>query len=75
MNEYSLIAGLFGVLGLACGALLHYIFMSYPALRREKKKYDELVGEMLRMKKQGFVPQFDIEQEREIDLSKEVPEY
>lgn len=57
--------------GLAIGAYLNYLVETKPLIKRRSADFDMLY----RMKKQGFVPQFDIEQRTEHDPSQEVVEY
>jgi len=57
--------------GLASGVILHYIVEYKPLLT----KYADLVQTMIRMKKQGFVPQFEFEQPKPIDVSEGVVEF
>lgn len=57
--------------GLVFGALLHYLVEYKPLLQ----KHDKLIETLTGMKKQGFVPQFAIEQAVELDPSTDVVEY
>ena len=60
---YCAAAFMFGVVA---GLYLHYLTEYKPL----KEKYHLLVDTMVGMKKQGFVPQFEIEQQKNIDLTK-----
>jgi len=60
-------SSLFGVIG---GMLLHYWGEYKPLL----KKHDKLIHTLTYMKKQGFVPHYDIKQVREQDLADGVDE-
>ena len=57
--------------GIVAGLMLHY-FVEYKTLFN---KYVELVNLLAAMKRQGFVPQFEIEQYKSQDLSKGIVEY
>ncbi len=65
----GLIVGFFGF-GMCAGMVLHYMG-EYRSLRDD---YRELVHTLTFMKKQGFVPQFDIEQPTETDPSTGIDE-
>lgn len=58
-------------LGLVSGVILEY-FVDHRPL---KQRYHTLVQQLVNLKKQGFVPQYEVEQEREVDLSEDVTEY
>ncbi len=62
--------GTFG-LGLVAGQVLHYLTETRPLWQR----YNTLVEHMLKMRKQGFVPQFELEQSKTPDLSEDIVEY
>tara|TARA_R110002020_G_scaffold121916_3_gene277049 strand:+ start:36907 stop:37122 length:216 start_codon:yes stop_codon:yes gene_type:complete len=51
--------------GLVVGLYLHYIIEYKPLLERYIKLSDIVVG----MKRQGFVPMFEVEQPKEVDLT------
>jgi hypothetical protein len=51
--------------GLVAGLITHYLLEYRPLYR----KHIELIDVVVSMKKQGFVPQFAIEQKKEIDLT------
>lgn len=58
--------------GVVAGLWIHYL-LEYKPLRRQ---YTELVDAVLRMKKQGFVPQWDLDNTpKEHDPSKGIVEY
>lgn len=57
----------FGIIG---GILLHYWVDHRPLLT----KYHELIHTLTHMKKQGFVPMYEIEQPEVIDVSKDIRE-
>lgn len=56
--------------GLVGGCVLHYYVEHKPLL----EDYRNLIQTVVKMKKQGFVPQFDIEQVKEVDLTKGIDE-
>jgi hypothetical protein len=56
--------------GVVAGLYLHYLTEYKPLAR----KYYALVETVVGMKKQGFVPQFEIEQPKPIDLTKGMSE-
>tara|TARA_R110002167_G_C12248595_1_gene611686 strand:- start:131 stop:364 length:234 start_codon:yes stop_codon:yes gene_type:complete len=59
-------------IGLAVGMYLHYISYHKPFLEayyRISANNMELVKQMVAMKKQGFVPQFELEQPKKVDLT------
>lgn len=57
--------------GLAIGAYLNYFIETKPL----QERFDALVETMTGMKKQGFVPQFDIQQPLPEDPAREITEY
>lgn len=59
------------LVGLVAGMMLHYIIEYKPLAL----KHNDLINTMVGMKKQGFVPQFSIEQIRPLDISEGVTEY
>lgn len=56
--------------GLCLGMLLHY-YVEHKPLR---DSYEKLVDTMTHMKRQGFVPQFEIENPKEYDPSEGIIE-
>lgn len=57
--------------GVVIGVGIHY-FIAYKPLQED---YRTVVDRMYRMKRQGFVPQYDIEHPESQDLSEEIREY
>ncbi len=57
--------------GLVLGMTLNYFIETKPLL----KEYKDLVKIMYNMKKQGFVPQFEIKQKKPLNPASEVVEY
>lgn len=57
--------------GVLAGLLLNHFSSTAPV----REKNDELIAQMIRMKKQGFVPQFEIEQAAPLDPSDDIREY
>jgi len=66
---YGILTGAFGS-GVVAGILLHY----YTEHRPLRDSYEKLVHTMTHMKRQGFVPQFEIEHPRENDPSNGINE-
>lgn len=58
-------------IGLVSGMILEYLVDHRPL----KQRYYTLVKQLMNLKKQGFVPNYEFEQEREQDLSEEITEY
>ena len=56
--------------GIVIGMLLHY----YGDHRPLETRYEKLVHTLTHMKKQGFVPMFEVEQEKQYDPSEGVDE-
>lgn len=69
------IAVTFLLLGLVLGMILHYIVEYRPLLHLFTNRQTEYFDMLYRMKRQGFVPQFDIEQKKHIDLTDGVIEF
>lgn len=61
--------------GLVFGLFLHYIIEYKPLLDLHMERQADSFDMLYRMKRQGFVPQFDIEQARAPDLTDGVVEY
>ncbi len=59
------------LLGLVLGLNLNYLIETKPLLR----EYKDLVEIMYNMKKQGFVPQFEIQQKKPLNPASDVVEY
>lgn len=57
------------LVGLAIGCLVGGVLFYYVDFKPLRSDYHELVRTLTNMKKQGFVPQYDIEQRKEIDHS------
>lgn len=57
--------------GLAFGAYANYLIETRPLLQA----YDELVDRMYRMKRQGFVPNYEVDNTPEFDPSQDIVEY
>lgn len=69
--ETLAVQGAFFLGGLALGMYFNYIVETKPLLR----DYRDLITIIYKMKRQGFVPQFDIRQRKPIDPAKDVVEY
>jgi hypothetical protein len=65
------IAALAFLSGVVVGIVLHYLTEYKPLTA----KYDNLIQTMVGMKKQGFVPQFEFEQAKSVDVAEGVIEY
>ena len=57
--------------GLVLGFILCYVYVHEPLF----KAYTSLVGKMYLMKRRGFVPQFEVQQKKTFDPSREVREF
>lgn len=65
----SAVAGFF--IGVAVASYLCYHWLYSPLFQY----YESLVKDMQNMKRQGFVPQYEFKQKKELDLSENIVEY
>lgn len=69
--ELGLVLAIVFLLGVVSGRYIEYLTSYRPMWN----SYLELVDKLYRMKLQGFVPQFEIEQPHSVDPSEEIREY
>lgn len=71
----GLILTLYGVATLSIGVVLGLTIGYIIGYKPLWDDYRRLVGHVIRMRKQGFVPQFEFEQPRKLDPSDGLTEY
>ena len=60
---------------LLAGVVLGWSVCYFWVVRETENRNDELVDHIVKMRKQGFVPQFEFDIQKEFDPSEEIHEY